>query len=1214
MSDLAARSPNGAWVNICSSEWKVMQDDGTWQQLDPLNDLRVRHGSNDYWLQIDCDDGGDYCPPEELAKCWPGRTGNFETSTFKIAGPTGFQVCDCDGNNCKTYTGHTPDYNQVGGRFRATAPIVENTVAYSLPVTFAGSEAEINEILVYAGTRSGHIEVSCLELDANVRVRIYNDCVLLGDSDVSGNYFNVFFNTEPAELKETDCGEPVPANNFLTVRVDGPTGARWQVKLGEVNITQKTSFQRPAACFGTHGPVVPCFVNDDGNYLQQDHTTYENVHYIPNAGPVYIDLTVSGVSPVTFEVFYNGGKIAERTTTNSAQVQTVSSTLVFNHNIVGGDNYVVIRYTAPRGYDTWYYSIYCPGLKGSRLNLAPVMKVPRDLPLDILCQPLSPSLNPNFAIVGQGTPRADIYFDYSGELAGDIAFEYFASDAVQFLIFQGNYPNEVLVAGTPATVTGHGRFHFRFNPGGGNVMRVLVMGPCCPDWSFQISGAIPPPIIDIFDAEIQRPAGGQTALLCFDVKLRNKTPQRVTFDWDITPLTAIPSPEGNCLITEVVEQSPYCNIVATGTGRGGPYDNNTNIGYPQALQVSSSLHDPNCAVGGQYYVIETEIEIPADGTYTLVGTADDNLDVYLDCEKVFAGPRYEDAWRGTHRGSFTAKAGWQTLSAVYQNVPNCTVGWAKFVIIDAAGTVVFATNPTTQVWRSKAGAISVEPPTQVPMNYPADYNPVSGSGAIESCTDGTRVCVPICGSDLVGPDVQLQLNIKNIINADLGDLTAIGTIKNGNFASCEQNTNVAVLDAGPDEFVNRGARKMYVNKLSGNAGAVYVMDTTINVAAGGIYTAYFYGIDTAELFIDCAKIATTTAATGAAKVRFVMNAGARKVYINYYTSASNGKRTGYAAMALVDSLNRIVYASNAADWRGRIIVPGTEPNCSQFPPTCEIFGNSVEQQSHSGASGNYTVGYGAIKVRSSLHSNSPPGSGTWSVQYKPQLPAGNYTLVWSCDDSGAAYINCSLLASKGSNWRDIQRNAFTVTDGSKPTLVTIAYSNGGDVAWANWAILDAGGNAVSVSGPNLPGNSSAAGNYLANIAGSPLGETYDPGRSRVGWMVHWGGSIWGTGTNYAWWSCENEIDIPADGTYYAVADADDAMGLYIDCTGRPTNGTPFVLSAGRVKVHVRCYNYKAKDANWFGFILYKADGTPVYTSRAAGWKAKRADLDFSGMS
>nr|DAF93755.1 MAG TPA: hypothetical protein [Myoviridae sp. ctshb19] len=1213
MSDLTIRSPNGAWVNICSSEWKVMQEDGTWKQINPLDDLRVRHGSNDYWLQIDCDDGGDYCPPEELAKCWPGYSGNFDTTQFKIGGPTGYQLCDCDGNNCKTYTGHTPDYNVVGGRFRSTAPVVPDTVAYSLPVTLSGSEAQVTEMLVYAGTRSGHIEVSVLELDSSVRVRIYNDCVLLGDSSVSGDYFNVFFNTEPPEMKELDCGVEAPANNFLTVRVDAPTGARWHVKLGEANITQKSSFQRPAPCFGTFGPDLPCFVNEDGYYLQQESAVYENVHYVPTTGLVRIDLTVHGTKPLTLEVFYNGGRIATTTTNNSATLTKVAATLAFNHAVVGGDNFIIVRSTGPRGYSDWTYAMYCPNLHGSRLDLAPVMKVPANVPADILCQPLSQTLNPAFAVTGQGAPRTDIHFNMSGELAGDLAVEYFATDNVQFLFYQGTHPNEVFVAGTPSVVNGHGRFHFRFDPRKGSVIHAQVMGPCCPEWSMQLMGSIPPPIIDIFDAEIQRPAGGQSALLCFDVKLRNKTPKRVTFDWDITPLTALPSPEGNCLITEVIEQSPYCNIVATGVGRGGPYDNNTNIGYPQALQVSSSLHDPNCAVGGQYYVLETEIELPYTGTYTLVGTADDNLAVWLDCVQVFQGPRYGDAWRDTHRGTFSAEAGWQALSVMYQNVPNCTVGWMKLVILDTAGNVVFATNPN-QVWRSKAGAISVEPPTQVPINYPADYNPVSGSGAVESCTDSTRVCVPICGSDLMGPDVQFQLNIKNIVNADLGRLSAIGTIKNGITRDCEQNTNIAVLDGGPDEYVNRGGRKMYVSKLSGNSGAVYVMDTTLNIQAGGVYTVYFFGLDTAELFIDCAQVARVSGANAAAKVRFVMNAGARKMYINYYTNPGNGRRTGYAAMVLVDSLNRIVYASNAADWRGRIVSEGSAPNCSQFPPTCEIFGNSVEQQSHTGASGNFTVGYGAIKVRSSLHSNSSQGSGTWSVQYKPQLPAGNYTLVWSCDDSGVAYINCTQIGRKTSNWRDTQRNAFTVTDGSKPTLVTIAYSNGGDVTWANWAILDAGGNAVSVSGPGLPGNSSASGNYLANIAGSPLGETYDPGRSRVGWMIHWGGSIWGTGTDYAWWSAENEIDIPADGTYYAVADADDSMGLYIDCTNRPTNGTPFVLSAGRVKVHVRCYNYKAKDANWFGFILYKADGTPVYTSRAAGWKAKRADLDFSGMS
>ena len=1208
MSDLTIRSPNGQWVNICGSEWKVLQEDMTWKEIDPLNDLRVRHGSNDYWLQINCDQDAAYCPPEQLANCWPGYSGNFDSSEFKTGGATGYLVCDCDGLNCKTYTGHTPDYNKEGGRFTSTAPVVEETIAYSLPTTLYGHEAEITEMLVYAGTRSGHIEVSVLELDSQVRVRIYNDCTLLGDSDESGNYFNVFFNTEPPETTEDDCGEPVPANNFLTVRVDAPANARWHVKLGEVNISQQTHFDRAAPCFGTFGPVLPCFVNDDGNMLQQDIATYENVHYLPDTGRVDIDLTVNGTEPVHFEVFYAGGKIGEITTANSKTATQQANTLTFNHTVRGGDNYVIIRYTGPRQYNDWTYSIFCPGQRGSRINMMECMGVPDPVPYDVLCRPLNESLDPRHAIVGQGAHTTDIWYDYSGKARGDIVVEYFVEDAVQMIFYQGSYPNEMLLAGSQNVIKGHNRFYFRFEPANGSVVHVKIVGPCCPDWAFTMSCPVPPPVLNIPDAEIVRGSKGQTSLLCFDITLENKTPRDVTFTWETSPLTAIVSNDGTCTVTETVPNSPFCNILATGTGINATAYNDVWIGY-SCYRICSSHHNPSCAVGGQYYVVETEIELPYDGTYTIVGCADDNMYVYLDCVRKF----YTYLEAGATSARITAKAGWQTLSVMYQNIPHCTPGWIKMVILNSSGQVVFATNPYTHLWRSKVGGITAEPPP-LAITYGADYNKVQGTATIPACTDSTRVCVPVCGTDLMGPDVTFQMTLSNLVNAEPGKMTAIGTIKNQNHFECDQGTQVAVSTNGLSQYVNRGAYQLFTGDLLTYGSGVKVIDADINIPASGLYTIFFHGMDNAALYMDCQLLATNSGAGGAMRTWVPMNKGVRKFYIQYSMNSSKVARNGYVAMAIMDTQNRVVYATNPADWRGRILAEGTPPSCDQFPNTCDIVGNTIEQQSHTGASGNFTVGYGAIKVRSSLHSNSSqPSSAVYSVQYRPTLPAGTYTILWSCDDIGYLYVNCQNIATKTSNWRNTQSNSFTVTDGSKPTVITICYANtGGDVTWTNWAILNAAGQAVSVSGPGLPGASSAAGNPLAASVGMRLYE------NTTQWGVigiHPGTSYngKGAGPNYGYWSAERSFDIPEDGEYYASGGADDALGLYIGCTARPINGTRFTLKKGPTKFHVRVYNYKAKDETWFYFRLYKADGTVVYISRADGWRGKMSDLDHSGL-
>lgn len=1200
MSELKIMSPNGQYLNICDSDWYLRQDDGTWFLIDPQNDLRVRHGSNQYWLPILCDQDVAFCPPEALQKCWPGYTGNFDGGEFKTGGDTGYMICECDGTGCKTYTGHSPDYDKVGGNYFSTSPIQEGTVANTLPTTLFGSKAQVSEMLVYAGNGSGFITASIDALDPGVRVRIYNDCELLGDSKVNGPYFNVFFDAAPPEMREEDCGVERVANQFLTVRVDAPANSRWRIHLGEVNVEQATHYQRPAPCFGTYKPNFPCLINTETDTKIAGTATYEMVHEITDSGLIHIDLTVNGAAPIKISAIYNGTVLATLTTSNSAGLQTDAKTLAFNYNIVGGDTKLVIRYEGPRDYNDWQYSIYCPGQRGSRNYPMFCMPVPND----VLCLPPNESLDPTYAIHGVGAIYNDMYYDFAGKARGDIVVEFFADDPVQFVVYQGNYPNEVMVGGTAGMVAGHQRFYFRFEPSTGTSVHFRIFGPCCPTWAFTVSCPIPPPVLNIPDASIVRGRKGEVSYLCFTATLENKAYKPVTFNWTATPLTAIESVDGTCTVTEDVPQSPYCNIVAEGGAQTGSYQNNTNIGY-SCLQISSTLHDINCAVGGQYYVLETDFEFPYEGTYTFVGTADDNLFVYVDCVKIF---EYAD-WGSAGRVTFTAKAGFTTLSMMYQNVPNCTPGWAKGVILDNAGNVIFSTD-LNRVWRSKAGSISVEP-APVPLVYGADYNKSAGTMTIPECTLSGQFCVPICGTDLMGPDVTFQITATELQNAEPGDMVAIGTILNQNHYDCDQDTQLAVMDNGLDPYVNRGAHGIYVNKLTINAGASAVMDAQVDLPISGLYTLYFFGLDTAELFIDCNLYAQVNGAGGAIKVRAPLNMGMRHFYINYYAAAGKTQRKGYAALAIVDPLNRVVHVTNTAQWKGRILGAGMPPSCDQFSRICDIVGNGIEQQSHSSTSGPFTVGYGSVKVRSSLHTNAKQSSSAvFSVQYRPTLPAGNYTMVWACDDTGRFYVNCNLMAVKGGSWRTIMQTPFTVTDGNNPTVITVVYINGGgDVTWANWAILDANGNAVSVSAPGLPGQSSAVGDPLAASAGEPLNESIGGGR----YVLHISKSRGSGGPSYAWWSAELDWVCPADGDYYVIGGADDAMGLYIGCVERSIAGGMFSLGAGPTKMHIRCYNLKSKNPNYCYFTIYNSAGQEVYVSRAAGWRARWSDLDFSGL-
>lgn len=1204
MSQLTIRTPQDANLDICDSEWNVYQDDGTWFRIDPVNDLRVRHGSNEYWLTVECDSGVDYCPPEEMVDCWPGYAGDFDSGEFKTGGPTGYLVSTCDGLEPKTYTGHTPNFNVAGGRFFATAPLLENTVAEALPVTLMGNTAEINEMLVWAGSASGAIDVSIHELDPGVRVRIYHGCELLGDSKTSGNYFNIFYNAEPPELREVDCGVPRPANNFLTVRVDAPVNARWRVKLGEVNVVQLTNYERPAPCFGTFGPNLPCRVNEDHRVVP-GAASYEMLHQIPANGLVHIDLTVQGAAPVIISVFYNSGLIAQVASQNSAGNQYSAVSLPFSFNGVGGDNFIVVRYDAPRNYNKWQYSIYCAEQRGSRVW--PMFCMP--VPDDVLCLPLNPSLDPVYAQVGKGAQYNDIYYDYTGKAEGDVVVEFFAEDPVQMIFYQGTYPNDIVVGGTDGFVSGHQRFYFEFYPKNGTTIHARILGPCCPDWAMTVSCPVPFARLIIDDGEKVRLKKGEVNYLCFRARLNHRTPREVNFSYKTTPLDAIEA-AGDCIIPGSITPSLYCDILSeTGVQFAYSY-NDVNIGGYGAYRICSQAHGYNCAVGGTYYVMETEINLPYDGVYTWVGTADDNCYIYLDCELKVAKT---STWEANQATNFVGKKGLQTLSIMYQNVPHCTPGWVKCAIL-GNGQVVFASNASAYQWRSKVGQLSSTPVPE-PLNYNADYNKTQSTGHIPACSEtGVDICVPICGTDLMGPNVQFKVDIYGLTGVKALRPSAIGTIINENNYQCKQDALIAVQDGGPCEFVNRLARRMFTQKaLASNGGASYVMEREMNFPVSGIYTFIFFGKDGAQLYLDCNQIATSAGGSvaRATRVRTAVNRGVRHMFIGYQV-AGGGRRNAYASLCILDPNNQIIYSSNAADWRGRIIDGGAKPTCNQFAGSCEFLpgGGGVIRSTHDGASANFTVGYGSQMIRSSLHGNHSPDNSKWTIQFRATLAAGSYTMIYSADNRGKFYLNCNLLDVKNTDWRPINRVPFSIAPGQENALFSMMYQNVSGPSWMCFAIVNSAGQAVLVSNPAIPGIRSAAGDTSEAISGVPLYQTYINGNTCVHISPSWASG----GTNYAWWSAEREINIPADGLYYVIGGADDQLGVYVGCQNVSTGGGLFALEAGVNKMHIRCYNLRSRDPNYCWFTLYNQAGQVIYSTSAAGWKGKWSDLDFSGMS
>src|SRR5690606_42034447 len=96
MSKLTVRTAQGEWLGLCDSEWRVLMDTGVRREIAPNQDMKVRHGSNSYWLGIECDRRVDYCPVHLDPCCCPGFTADFDGGRGQRGAATGFVLCSSD--------------------------------------------------------------------------------------------------------------------------------------------------------------------------------------------------------------------------------------------------------------------------------------------------------------------------------------------------------------------------------------------------------------------------------------------------------------------------------------------------------------------------------------------------------------------------------------------------------------------------------------------------------------------------------------------------------------------------------------------------------------------------------------------------------------------------------------------------------------------------------------------------------------------------------------------------------------------------------------------------------------------------------------------------------------------------------------------------------------------------------------------------------------
>ena len=1249
MSDLTIRTPQGSWLNICDSEWYTRNEDNTeWLRLNPHEqEIRVRHGSNAYWLDVTCNRDSFYCPVDATADCWPGFTGNFDGGYIVGGGPTNYYITNCEEGadlKRKTYSGMTNNFDVVGGNFNVTS---EYSNGYTLPLSWAGGRAEVNEILLNPGSESGQIFVEFDDMgDSSLRFRVYQNCKLLGDSKQYGNTFSVFY---------TEGEGPV----FLRVDSLRPN-ARWFVRASAVNVDILSSINARAACFGTFGARMRCMI--DGDVYYQGVQAYEAVHEIYMHGTMRIDYDFAE-TPSNIRVFYGQEEVA------FALDVVGKGSLAFAPNFNPIDRNLVVRIESQPFNNTWSYSIYCADTCGALAN--------KCIPMEIEESPTCTGVFlPTDTIKSAGAPQTTINVDYSHAESGKVYISYVASSEVQFIVYKDG---EVIAGSQPNK--GKQVFAFRVDlDRGSNFITVVVVGPCCPQWEFTITDSVPEPDITIADASVVRPGKGDIAELCFPVTLSHRFDEPVYIDYatqqqtayesianmslDYTPKVLIGS---NVVVASVVEYGSAKVIFDGGIAR---FTNSAlsavNRAYLENVQTwfsdsgSRTLIINTTTAGAEYSIGAGVSQIPnihnADVLHYAGSPIAVSVEAMLEYDIVylfatnhsvnqgFANSRlstetynaivtFADSGKslfiGTVNGAYasamniftqyfgTQARGSYTPTNVAGN--SLAANYGPHVVRDSLGTFTFPggaagltlTNIKRQAVAQDFCVSFVHGPTEVVQLVPTDYRRTEGTLRIEPCGLEGEICVPVCGSNLVGPDVTF---LMKLVGSNVGFIerpAAVGTIINKNVAACDQNTLIAVKQDIPNPYVRNGALDIFCNQKSANIDFSAVMERDLTLPVSGTYKFIFYGRDVAELFVDCDMIVRSAGGTTAVEAATFLYEGTKKLYITYYVAGGKTRKPAYAALAIINPLGQVMYASSANGWRGRVINEGTPPYCRQYLGPCDF--RATHGVAVANSSNDTNIGYSALRIRSTAHSDNCAAGGQHYLMRKTiNLPAGSYVIRGTSDDYMYVYLDCVLILSTANNWKGVYAAGFNVAQSGNHEL-TVDYINVPHCTpgWVKFVILNAQNQVVYSTHPD---------GWVSTYDSIPQGlyqSTWGGGT-----VLHISTSQGSGGPNYAWWSAERAINIPETGLYYVVSVADDDANLYIGCQLVATfssfsqgwRASPmFELYEGDQYMALRCYNQKGDNPNFAGFRLYKADGTLIYTSTAAGWLGSRRDLDFSGM-
>jgi len=1261
MSRLRVRTPSGAWLDICESEWYVRDAKNlNWIRLVVSKEMKVRHGSNAYWLNIECDVDDIYCPPDEVLECWPGATGDFDNGVIADGGPTGSRICDCDFQNCITYAGPGPsgEGNGINGQNSGGYLLATSASATAFgskenplpcPTTAYGGKAAITEFYVDVSQISGMVTLNARGITGDIRVRIYKNCELLADTREASNatrngiksYVTKFMNDTTSGIGRVLVRVDAPADNTL-----------WDVALSCPNQDPDFTDIQPAPCYGTYHALIGCTA-----------FAYERIHKLDGSGLTWLDITV-GLEPIRVFVYYQGKLLAA-----SGTIEKTTS-ISFNFAPLRGDDLVTIRIECDQPTTEWTYALYCAGQDGSMRK--PDYCCGGGIPAR--CEDFGKHCAAEFWRNSNGADITDTWYDLSAQVDGKVYIPYTLTGEkpMQILVYQNG---NVMTGAGP--LVGSGRLSFLFYKAKGTQIRIRVIGTCCPVWRFHLQCPIPFPTVCVDNPRLVRGPEGTISQLCYTLTLDHFYDEPVSVDYETRSSNAVGVYAQTNILVEDEYNYPFLAVADSGTGRviydaGFPkfYNVTVNPVTDQYLRnVANYCTKPgkakralvmSTAMRGQSY--------PADETPTGFGTRVPNIlreigfevDVTCRGDAMFGATFDFDVDRlmpysfviflATENSPTTTE---RTATAFGQFVKD---GNGLFIVTDhdafhyganmiakqygvtfsgsvdrapvsiARSIQIYGDSPLWEGIRDQIfpagaseGIIGVE-------LAPPDYVPKKGTATFPACATTTQVCVEIWGISRPGPDRTIELVLKNgngvyICNPGVG----VGTIENNVVANCPANAQLIVKDGGVSPQVGSGARLMYTQENLGGAnyGFSAILDMKINFPAEGIYRFYVWGDDEAELYVDCDIVVKHVLSSGTVIVQegpasrpYWVPAGEVYLYLIYTNKGPRGRSSSAVAMKIMHPNGSAFYASNAADWRSRILDMGLPPLCPQVASTCNTGGTVAVIASNS--YNDHNIGYPAQRIQSAAHAvNCAPGGRYYVMERMITFPvSGIYTWAGTADDNFWLYLDCALVAS-GNYWEATFRGSFYAEAGEH--LMTINYQNVPNCTpgWAKIAILQPDGTPFYYTAPE--GWLSKEGN-LSDL-GFPM--TYKGGNGVAQSLAVYGARIIGPQRqpDHSYWTAELKFTFPKSDTYTITAYGDDQVTIYIDCARvvftdlewRRTVSATFTAGQGESSIICRGYNYEGGQPAYVVFVIRDSGGAVIYASDTPGWKARLGDLDWSGI-